>query len=347
LAYRIKSLSISFLLLLGFVALNAAPVVAGDVFLNPQIGYEMQIISDDFVADYTGYPDTMVWQVGDEGRLIISSIELEDEYDELTAQDYIDYAVSGLQNNFDEFTSISEGSFTSRNGLEAYEISFDFVSDYEIYSGIAQVVSGDQSLLALYYDVPSEYEYYRNDVCSTFETIRVDESIIDETAVLDASTDAAPVEFIDPLQNIYKNELFNYECTAPVGISAEEITGPAWIIFPLGEGEIAIHYLDAYFGTGETADTFIEEVLPEILVSFSSYEITLEEAILSDDGRDGYLVDITAILNGMDWSGSFTGFVSDDDEPFLISILAPDEEFDIYKSSFDNLWKSFTFITEY
>ena len=53
--------------------------------------------------------------------------------------------------------------------------------------------------------------------------------------------------------------------------------------------------------------------------------------------------ELDAILNGADWSGVFIGFVSDNGDPFLVSLLAPDEEFDSCLSAFNALWMSFTF----
>ena len=146
--------------------------------------------------------------------------------------------------------------------------------------GVARVASGDINLLLLYYDIPSEFNYFLPDVRATFDSHPYHNSLIDEAFTPGPVEQGEPVDFIDPLRSAYYNSLFNYKCSTPPGISAEEYNGPQWIVLALEEGEIAIRYLDAYYGTRDTPDVYIEELLPEILVSFSSFETIRDEAVI-------------------------------------------------------------------
>ncbi len=340
---RMKNLTLCLLFIPCIVMIGAIPASSTELYTNPSYGYEIDIVSPRFIANSSESPHTMLWQIGDTGRMLIEPVELNDEDNLLAAQDYADHAVSNLENNLDEFLSLGDGWFTSLNGIETYEITFEFYSDDVLNRGIARVATGDVNLMLLYYDIPSEFDYYIPDVRATFDSLRIDASLIDESAIPEPAETGDSVDFIDPLKNIYRNSLFNYQCSTPPGIVAEEFAGPQWIVLALAEGEIAIRYLDAYYGTRETPDVYIEEILPEIFVSFSNYETILDETVTLNDGREGYKYEIDATLNGVDWSGIFIGFASDNGDPFLVSILAPVEEFANYRDAFDNMWMSFTF----
>lgn len=213
--------------------------------------------------------------------------------------------------------------------------------------GTARVTIGTTCLLSVYYDDPVDFEFYLHDISWVFESIRIDEALINADIYPDIPITTDPVEFINPLNILYKNEVFFYTCLNPPGLQPEEVTGAGWVVFSTGEGEIAIRYLDLYYGTGKTPDIFIEEMLPEIFNAFDRYE-TLEYAETSmDDGRSAHVFRIDAIYNGSDWAGVFVGINSDNDEPFILSLLAPVEEFGEHADSFDKMWRSFTYYDEF
>ena len=327
------------------VALSfAAPAYAVDIFHNPAYGYEIEILPD-WTMDTSAYPGTMVWGIGEGGRLVVDVITLDDEYEQLTSQDYADTALAGLESGFEEFVIIDEAWLTSRGGLEVYDINFEFIADFEIMRGTARAAFGTTVLLAVYYDDPRDFEYYLPDISQTIESINIDEFLVDPYKEIEI-TEGEPLEFINPSIILYKNETYFYECPNPPGLVPEEINGAGWVVFSTGEGEIAIRYLDIYINSGKTADVILDEMLPELLATFSKYEIVEGIDVILDDGRSGHALDLTAIYNGYDWKCTFVCFESDYGEPFILTLLSPIEEYEKYTDSFEQMWKSFTFAEE-
>jgi hypothetical protein len=341
-----KSLVVFLIALIAIGGFVSAPLNAADLFQNAGYGYEIEVLPD-WTPDYSEYPDTMVWGIGDGGRLFIGVIQLDNE-DSLPAnEDYTAVAMPGLESNFDEFFVIDEAWSTSRNGLDVYDINFDCFINDETTQGTARVTIGTTVILSVYYDDPLDFEFYLPDISLAFESIRIDEALISADIHPDTPITGGPIEFINPLNILYKNEVFFYTCIYPPGLEQEEVTGPGWIAFSTGEGEFAIRYLDQYYNTGKTGDIFIGEMLPEIFSAFDRYEIIEEASVVMDDGREVSIFKTSAVFNGYDWTGAFAGFITNLDEPFMISLLAPVEEYERYAGGFDAMWNSFAYYDEY
>jgi len=341
-----KTSYLIFLVTLTVALLFAAPASASDIlsFTNREYGYNFEI-DFDWTVDYSQYPDTVVMGIGEGGRLVVDVITIDDEYEQPTSQDYADIALAGLESGFDEFVIMDEAWSVSPRRLEVYDINFEFMVDCETLYGTARVAIGAITLLAVYYDDPSDYAYYLPDISQSFKTITIDESFLDPgKEFLDDNN--LVLEFIDPSTILFKNESYLYECPNPPGLVPEEINGPGRIVFSTGEGEIAIRYLDHYYNSGKAYDEILDEMIPELLAAFARYETMEGTDIFLDDGRPGHIQHLDAVFNGYDWKGTFVCFESDYDEPFILSLLAPVEEHEKYIDSFDEMWKSFTFIEE-
>ena len=318
-----------------------AAVAAADSFHNGQYGYEINIPRD-WPADPSGYPNTVVCSLGKGGRFIIEVIPQAESGK--PSPDETAASVKGcLETNFADFSVRSEGWSRTSGGLDSYDINFEFSIDNEAAVGKARVVFGDAAVLLLYYDDKLDFEYYVPNVQAAFDSLAIDKSLIDRNPRPVMSPQAKPVDFIDPLKCVYRNETFGYVCDNPGRLTPKEVGGPGWVTFSTGVGEIAIRYLDAYHNSPKSPEVFVKEMLPEILVSFSRYEMTSEQAVKLNDGRAAYLVEVKAVFNGADWKGSFVGLVSDDEEPFLVSLLSPSDEYESNKGGFDVLWRNLRF----
>lgn len=335
-----------FLVTLTVTLLFAAPAYASDIlsFTNREYGYNFET-EFDWIVDLSAYPDTVVMGIGEGGRLVVDVITIDDEFGQPTSQDYADIALAGLESGFEEFVILDEAWSVSPRRLEVYDIIFEFMVDCETMYGTARVAIGAITLLAVYYDDPSDYAYYLPDISHSFRTITIDESFLDPVMEIEI-TDGEPLEFINPSIILYKNETYFYECPNPPGLMPEEINGPAWIVFSTGEGEIAIRYLDLYYNSGKTADAILDEMIPELLAAFARYETLEGIDIFLGDGRPGHIQHLDAVYNGCDWQGTFVCFESDYAEPFLLSILAPAEEHDLNIGVLYMMWTSFTFVED-
>ena len=197
---------LTFLVTLTVALLFAAPAYAGDIFHNPEYGYEIEILPD-WTMDMSADPGTVVWGIGEGGRLVVDVITLEDEYELLTSQDYADNALAGLESGFEEFFIIDEAWSTSRRGLEVYDINFEFTADFEIMLGTARVAFGTTTLLGVYYDDPRDFEYYLPDISPAMGSINIDEFLVDPEMEIEI-TAGEPLEFINPSIILYKNETY-------------------------------------------------------------------------------------------------------------------------------------------
>ncbi len=335
-----------FLVTLAVALLFAAPAYACDIpsFVNREYGYEIET-DFEWVVDVSAYPDTVVFGIGEGGRLVVDVITIDDEYEQPTSQDYADIALAGLESGFEEFVIIDEAWSVSPRRLEVYDINFEFMVDCETMHGTARVAIGAITLLAVYYDDPSDYSYYLPDISQSFRTITIDESLLNPGKEF-LDDNEIELEYIDPSTILFKNESYLYECPNPPGLVPEEINGPGWIVFSTGEGEIAIRYLDHYYNSGKAYDEILDEMIPEFLAAFTRYEALEGMDIFLGDGRSGHIQHLDAVYNGYDWSGTFVCFESDYGEPFILSILAPVEEHDTNIGYFQWMWTSFAFVEE-
>lgn len=81
------------------IAVYSSPLRATELYCSPTYGYEIEIPTD-WIPDYSAYPDTIVWEVGEGGRLIVGVIQLNDDEGLLAIEDNANIALAGLESNF-------------------------------------------------------------------------------------------------------------------------------------------------------------------------------------------------------------------------------------------------------
>ncbi len=337
---------IPFLAILFVLAVCIPYAHSTEQFRNEYYGYEFEP-SPDWKPDMSGSPDTIVWSVGEGGRFMAEVIPFNgEEYEEPVPEDVAADVKGSFGNNFDEFTILDESWSTNMAGRETFDFNFECEIDGDIIPGTARVTFGRVNILMVYYDDRADFEYNLPDV-----QLAVADLIIDERAPRNPSTTGGKpvkesVEFVNPLRSVYINETLGYSFDNPGRLTPEELNGPGLVRFTTGEGDITVRYLDTYMGTGKGPDVFIEELLNELLVSYSRFDISDETDVSLNDGRDAYRVDLDAVYNGDDWQGSIVGFVFDRDAPFIIIFLAPVDEYKSNEKNFQAAWQTFTFSEE-
>ena len=341
--YSAKHIYILALIIPAVFAFGIVPASSSEAFHNGHYGYELEL-SPDWQLDTSGYPDILVCSLGKGGRFIIEIIPEPDEQTEKPVPDEVAAGVvASLKSNFADFSVRNEGWSRTAGGLNSYDISFECYVGNELAIGKAKVVFGDVAITLVYYDDKLDFEYYLPNVQAAFDGLTIDKALIERGPATENTTQGKPVDFIDPLKCVYRNETFGYMCENPGRLTPKEVGGPGLVVFPTGAGEAAIRYLSAYQDAGKEPQVFIKEMFDEIFASFSRYETITEEAVKLDDGRAGYLLEVNAVFNGADWKGLFVGFISDDKEPFLLSLLGPTDEYESNKAAFTTLWRSFSF----
>lgn len=341
--YSVRNIYFSILIISAIFTFSIIPVSAADAFHNGHYGYEIEL-SRDWQLDTSGFPNVVVCSLGKGGRFIIEVIpQPGEENGKPLPDETVASVAASLKSNYTGFNINNEGWSQTVSGLDSYDISFEYYLDNELTIGRAKVVFGNVTVMLVYYDDKLDFEYYLPSVQAAFDSLTIDKSLVEKGSTAGNTAQGKPVDFVDPLRCVYRNETFGYTCENPGMFTPKKVGGPGLVVLSTGVGEIAIRYLQAYQDTGKGPQVFIKEMLPDILVSFSRYDTIKEEPVKLDDGRAANLLEVNAVFNGADWKGSFVGFISDDKEPFIVSLSAPSNEYESCKAVFETLWRSFSF----